>query len=154
MIPLWFLPYAVATGNAFILKPSEQDPLVPQRMFELIDEAGFPDGVVQLVNGGVDTVNAMLEHEGIAGVSFVGSTPVAKHIYETAAGHGKRVQAQGGAKNHVVVTETADLEFSAAKTVSSSYACAGERCLANDLAVVESSVYDTATSSARPSSTT
>jgi malonate-semialdehyde dehydrogenase (acetylating)/methylmalonate-semialdehyde dehydrogenase len=142
MIPLWFLPYAVATGNAFILKPSEQDPLVPQRMFELIDEAGFPDGVVQLVNGGVDTVNAMLEHEGIAGVSFVGSTPVAKHIYETAAGHGKRVQAQGGAKNHVVVTETADLEFSAAKTVSSSYACAGERCLANDLAVVESSVYD------------
>ena len=142
MIPLWFLPYAVATGNSFILKPSERDPLVPQRMFELIDEAGFPDGVVQLVNGGVDTVNAMLEHDGIAGISFVGSTPVAKHIYETAAEHGKRVQAQGGAKNHVVVTETADLEFAAEKTVSSSYACAGERCLANDLAVVEESVYD------------
>jgi len=142
MIPLWFLPYAVATGNAFILKPSEQDPLVPQRLFELIEEAGFPEGVVQLVNGSVDTVEAILEHDGIEGVSFVGSTPVAETIYETGAANGKRVQAQGGAKNHVIVTETADLAFAAEKTVGSALACSGERCLANDLAVVEESVYE------------
>ena len=142
MIPLWFLPYAVATGNSFILKPSEQDPLVPQRLVELIEEAGFPDGVVQLVNGGVDTVNAILEHDGIEGVSFVGSTPVARTIYEKAAANGKRVQAQGGAKNHVIVTESADLEFAAEKAVGSSFACSGERCLANDNVVVEESVYE------------
>ena len=142
MIPLWFLPYAVATGNSFLLKPSEQDPLVAQRIFELIDRAGFPDGVLGLVNGGVDTVNALLEHDGVEGVSFVGSTPVAREIYETGAANGKRVQAQGGAKNHIVVTETADLDFAAEKTVSSAFACAGERCLANDVAVVEASVYD------------
>ncbi|MFC7157829.1 CoA-acylating methylmalonate-semialdehyde dehydrogenase [Halomarina halobia] len=142
MIPLWFLPYAVATGNAFILKPSEQDPLVPQRMFELIDEAGFPDGVVQLVNGSVDTVNALLEHNGVKGISFVGSTPVAKTIYAKAAANGKRVQAQGGAKNHVIVTESANLEFAAEKTIGSALACSGERCLANDVAVVEESVYE------------
>ena len=142
MIPLWFLPYAVATGNSFILKPSEQAPLVAQRIFELIDRAGFPDGAVQLVNGGVNTVNALLEHDGIEGISFVGSTPVAREIYETSAANGKRVQAQGGAKNHIVVTETADLDFAADKTVSSSFACAGERCLANGVAVVEEAVYD------------
>lgn len=142
MIPLWFLPYAVATGNAFILKPSEQDPVVAQRMFELIDDAGFPDGVVQLVHGSVDTVNELLDHDGIQGASFVGSTPVARTIYERAAANGKRVQAQGGAKNHVIVTETADLDFAAKKTVSSACACGGERCLANDVIVVEESVYD------------
>jgi len=142
MIPLWFLPYAVATGNAFILKPSEQDPLVAQRMFELIEEAGFPEGVVQLVNGSVDTVDAILEHDGIEGVSFVGSTSVARTIYEKGAKNGKRVQAQGGAKNHVIVTETANLEFAAEKTVGSALACSGERCLANDVAIVEESVYE------------
>ncbi|MCD2201681.1 CoA-acylating methylmalonate-semialdehyde dehydrogenase [Halobacterium sp. KA-4] len=142
MIPLWFLPYAVASGNAFILKPSERDPITAMKMFELIEQAGFPDGVVQLVNGGVETVNAILEHDGIEGVSFVGSTPVAETIYEKAAANGKRVQAQGGAKNHVVVTETADLEFAAAKAVSSSFACGGERCLANDVIIVEESVYE------------
>jgi malonate-semialdehyde dehydrogenase (acetylating)/methylmalonate-semialdehyde dehydrogenase len=142
MIPLWFLPYAVATGNAFILKPSEQDPMTPELLFELIDEAGFPDGVVQLVNGSVDTVNAILDHDGIEGVSFVGSTPVARTVYERAAASGKRVQAQGGAKNHVVVAESADLAFAAEKTVSSACACAGERCLANDIAVVAEPVYE------------
>jgi malonate-semialdehyde dehydrogenase (acetylating)/methylmalonate-semialdehyde dehydrogenase len=142
MIPLWFLPYAVATGNSFILKPSEQNPLVPQRLMELLDETSLPDGVVQMINGGKDTVNTLLEAEDVAGVSFVGSTPVAEHVYETAAASGKRVQAQGGAKNYIIVTETADLEFAAAKTVSSSYACSGERCLANDIAVVEAGVYD------------
>ena len=142
MIPLWFLPYAVATGNAFVLKPSEQTPLTARKLFELIDEAGFPDGVVQLVNGSVDTVEAILEHDGIEGVSFVGSTPVAKSIYETAAANGKRVQAQGGAKNHVIVSETADLEFAAEKAVGSALACSGERCLANDVVAVEESVYE------------
>jgi len=142
MIPLWFLPYAVATGNAFVLKPSEQDPVVAERIFELVDRAGFPDGVVQLVNGGVDTVNHLIDHDGVHGVSFVGSTPVARQIYERAAANGKRVQAQGGAKNHIIVAETADLDFAARKTVSSACACAGERCLANDVVVVEESVYD------------
>ncbi|WP_433633468.1 CoA-acylating methylmalonate-semialdehyde dehydrogenase [Halomicrococcus sp. NG-SE-24] len=142
MIPLWFLPYAVATGNAFILKPSEQDPVVAERLFELLDEAGFPDGIVQLIHGSVDTVNALLDHEGIEGASFVGSTPVARTIYERAAKNGKRVQAQGGAKNHIIVTETADLDFAAKKTISSACACGGERCLANDIAVVEEDVYE------------
>jgi len=142
MIPLWFLPYAVATGNAFVLKPSEQDPVVAERMFELVDEAGFPDGVVQLVHGGVDTVNALLDHDGIEGASFVGSTPVARQVYERAAANGKRAQAQGGAKNHVIVTETANLDFAAEKTVGSAFACGGERCLANDVAVVEDAVYE------------
>lgn len=142
MISLWFLPHAVATGNSFILKPSEQDPLVTQRIFELVDQAGFPDGVVQLVHGGPDTVNGMLEHDGIEGISFVGSTPIARHIYETAAANGKRVQAQGGAKNHIIVTESADIDYAAEKTVASACACAGERCLSNDVMVVEEPVYD------------
>ena len=142
MIPLWFLPYAVATGNSFILKPSEQAPLTAQFLFKLIDEAGFPDGVVNLVHGSVDTVNTLLKHPGIAGVSFVGSTPVAEHIYETASAHAKRVQAQGGAKNHAVVTENADIEYAAKKIFSAACACSGERCLALDIAVVEEKVYD------------
>jgi malonate-semialdehyde dehydrogenase (acetylating)/methylmalonate-semialdehyde dehydrogenase len=145
MIPLWFLPHAVATGNTFVLKPSEQDPLVVERIVELVDEAGFPDGVVNLVQGGPDTVNGILAHEGIAGVSFVGSTPVARHIYETGAAHGKRVQAQGGAKNHIIVTESADPAYAAEKAAASGCACAGERCLSNDVVVVEADVYDTFT---------
>lgn len=142
MVPLWFLPCAVATGNTFVLKASEKTPTTAKHLFELIDEAGFPDGVVNLVHGNADTVTAILEHDDVEGVSFVGSTPVAKHIYETGTANGKRVQAQGGAKNHVIVTESTDLEFAAEKTVSSAFACAGERCLANDIAVVEESVYD------------
>lgn len=142
MIPLWFLPYAVATGNAFLLKPSEQTPLTARKLFEFVERAGFPDGVLQLVNGSVDTVNHILEHDGIDGISFVGSTPVAKTIYETAAAHGKRVQAQGGAKNHVIVSATADLAFAAEKVVGSALACSGERCLANDVVCVEEAVYE------------
>ena len=142
MIPLWFLPYAVATGNAFVLKPSEKDPLTSQCLFELIDEAGFPPGVVSLVNGGADTVSALIDHEDVAGISFVGSTPVARSIYEQAATAGKRVQAQGGAKNHVIVTESADVEFAAEQSVNSALACSGERCLANDVVLVDESVYD------------
>ncbi|WP_255152319.1 CoA-acylating methylmalonate-semialdehyde dehydrogenase [Halorarius halobius] len=142
MITLWFLPFAVATGNAFVLKPSEKTPHTAQYIMELVDEAGFPDGVVQMVHGGADTVNALLTHDGIEGISFVGSTPVAQHIYETAAEHGKRVQAQGGAKNHIVVAESADLAFAADQTISSAFANAGQRCLANPVAVVEDAVYD------------
>ncbi len=142
MIPLWFLPHAVATGNALLLKPSERDPHTPRRIVELCEEAGIPDGVVNLVNGQADTVNAILDHPGIAGVSFVGSTPVAEHVYERAAATGKRVQAQGGAKNHVIVSGSADIEFAAEKIVSSACACAGERCLANDVVCVFEDVYD------------
>ncbi|KAB1190551.1 CoA-acylating methylmalonate-semialdehyde dehydrogenase [Haloferax sp. MBLA0076] len=142
MIPLWFLPYAVATGNAFILKPSEKTPVTAQRIVELVDEAGFPDGVVQLVNGDADAVNALIEHPGVEGVSFVGSTPVARHVYESAATHGKRVQAQGGAKNHIVVAESADLDFAAEQTLGSAFANTGQRCLANPVAVVDEAIYE------------
>jgi len=135
MIPLWFLPYAVATGNTFILKPSEKVPLTSQLLAEVVDAVGFPDGVVNVVNGGPEAVNAILEHDGIEGVSFVGSSGVAGHVYETAAQHGKRVQAQGGAKNYVVVTESANLDEAVGNIVGSVYGNAGERCLANDVVV-------------------
>lgn len=141
MIPLWFLPYAVATGNTFVLKPSEKTPLTAAYLFELLDEAGFPPGVVNLVNGGPDTVNTLLTHEDVEGVSFVGSTPVAKHVYETAASHGKRVQAQGGANNHIAVSPSADLSFAAEQTVGSAFANSGQRCLANPNAVVPEAIY-------------
>ena len=141
-VSLWYLPYAIVTGNAILLKPSDLTPLAVQRMFELIDTLSLPDGLVQLVHGDRETVTAILEHDDIAGVSFVGSTPVAEHIYETAAAHGKRVQAQGGAKNNVVVTESADLPFAAEKVVGGAYTCMGERCLATDTAIVVDEVYD------------
>ena len=142
MIPLWFLPYAVATGNTFVLKPSEKVPLSSQIIFEAIDAVDFPDGVVNLVNGGVDTVNALLEHEDIEGVSFVGSTPVARHIYETSAKHGKRVQAQGGAKNYAVVSEDAELDEAVPNVIGSVYGNAGQRCLANDVVVGVGDSYE------------
>jgi len=142
MIPLWFLPYAVATGNTFILKPSERTPLTARKLIELVAEAGFPDGVVNLVNGGPDTVTALLEHEKLTGLPFVGSSNVAQHIYETAAANGKRVQAQGGAKNHIIVSSSASLTHAAEQTVSSAFANSGQRCLANPVAVVNDAVYD------------
>jgi malonate-semialdehyde dehydrogenase (acetylating)/methylmalonate-semialdehyde dehydrogenase len=142
MIPLWFLPHAVATGNTVLLKPSERDPVTPARLVELAHEAGVPGGVVNLVNGGPESVNAICDHEDVAGVSFVGSTGVARHVYERAASAGKRVQAQGGAKNHVIVSDSADLDFAAEQTVSSACACAGERCLANDVVLTMDGVYD------------
>ena len=142
MIPLWFLPYAVATGNTFILKPSEKVPLSSQIIFEAVEAANFPDGVVNLVNGSADTVNTLLEHEDIEGVSFVGSTPIARHIYETAAEHGKRVQAQGGAKNYAVVTDDAELDGAVPNLIGSVYGNAGQRCLANDVVVGVGDVYD------------
>ena len=142
MIPLWFLPYAVATGNTFVLKPSEKVPLSSQLIFEAIEAVDFPDGVVNLVNGSADTVTALLEHDDIAGVSFVGSTPIAKHIYSTAAEHGKRVQAQGGAKNYAVVTESAELDEAVPNVIGSVYGNAGQRCLANDVVVGVGDAYD------------
>jgi len=142
MIPLWFLPYAVAAGNTFVLKPSEKTPLTATRLLSLLAETDLPDGVVNLVNGGPDTVDALLEHPTVEGVSFVGSTAVAEHVYETAAAHGKRVQAQGGAKNHVVVAPSASLSFAAEGTVGSAFANSGQRCLANPIAIVVDDVYD------------
>lgn len=142
MIPLWFLPYAVATGNTFVLKPSEKVPLSSRIIFEAVDAVDFPDGVVNLVNGGIDTVNALLEHDEIEGISFVGSTPVAKHIYKTAATHGKRVQAQGGAKNYAVFTESAKLDDAIPNVIGSVYGNAGQRCLANDVVVGVDDSYE------------
>src|SRR5262249_24084187 len=111
MIPLWFLPYAVACGNCFILKPSEKVPMTSARLIEQIERAGFPPGVVQVVNGAKETVDALLEHPLIRGISFVGSTAVARYIYGKAAANGKRAQCQGGAKNPVIVLPDADMEM-------------------------------------------
>ena len=135
MIPFWFLPYAVATGNCFLLKPSERVPMTSAKLFQLLETAGFPAGVVQLVNGGRDTVNAILDHPGIRGISFVGSTPTAKYIYSRAAASGKRAQCQGGAKNPVVVMPDADMEMTARILADSAFGCAGQRCLAASVAI-------------------
>jgi malonate-semialdehyde dehydrogenase (acetylating) / methylmalonate-semialdehyde dehydrogenase len=142
MVPLWFLPFAIACGNPIIIKPSEQDPLAMELTFELLDRIGLPPGVVNLVNGGKDAVDAILEHPGINGVSFVGSTPVAHYIYETAAKHGKRVQALGGAKNHVIVMPDAELESAVDGVLSSAFHAAGQRCLANAVCVAVGDVYE------------
>jgi len=135
MIPFWFLPYAVATGNTVIVKPSERCPITMQMAFELFEEAGFPAGVLNLVNGGPDTVNAILDHPAIHAVSFVGSTPVARHIYARASASGKRVQAQGGAKNPIVILPDADLEMTTRIVADSAFGNAGQRCLAASLAI-------------------
>ncbi|MGB1286412.1 MAG: CoA-acylating methylmalonate-semialdehyde dehydrogenase [Aggregatilineales bacterium] len=135
MIPLWFLPYAVATGNSFILKPSEKVPMTTAKLFELIEMAGFPKGVIQLVNGGADTVNALLDHPNIKAVSFVGSTPVAKYIYSRATANGKRAQCQGGAKNPVVIMPDADMDTATRIMADSAFGCAGQRCLAASVAI-------------------
>ena len=135
MIPLWFLPYAIACGNTFILKPSERVPLTARKIFELLRETGLPSGVVNLVVGGKAAVNALLHHPDVRAISFVGSTPVARYIYAEGAKHGKRVQCQGGAKNHVVVLPDADLEMTAKIVSDSAFGCAGQRCLAVSTAV-------------------
>jgi malonate-semialdehyde dehydrogenase (acetylating)/methylmalonate-semialdehyde dehydrogenase len=135
MIPLWFLPYALATGNCFILKPSEKVPLASQKLFALLEEAGFPPGVVQLVNGDKETVDALLDHPTIKAVSFVGSTPVARYIYSRATANGKRAQCQGGAKNPVVVMPDADMNMTARIMGDSAFGCAGQRCLAASVAI-------------------
>lgn len=135
MIPLWFLPYAVATGNTFILKPSEKVPMTTAKIFELIEQAGFPNGVLQLVNGANETVDALLDHPLIRAVSFVGSTPVAKYIYSRASANGKRAQCQGGAKNPVVIMPDADMDMATHIMADSAFGCAGQRCLAASVAI-------------------
>ena len=130
MIPLWFLPYAIACGNTFVLKPSERVPLTARRLFELLEQTGLPQGVVNLVVGAKPAVDALLRHPQVKAISFVGSTPVARYIYAEGAAHGKRVQCQGGAKNYVVVLPDADFEMSAKIVADSAFGCAGQRCLA------------------------
>ena len=136
MIPFWFLPYAIACGNTFILKPSEKVPLTAQRAFELMETLKLPPGVLNLLHGGKPVVDGLLAHPEVRAISFVGSTPVAKYIYSQAAAHGKRVQCQGGAKNHVLVLDDADLEMSTKIISDSAFGCAGQRCLAVSVAVV------------------
>jgi malonate-semialdehyde dehydrogenase (acetylating)/methylmalonate-semialdehyde dehydrogenase len=135
MVPMWFLPYAVATGNCFILKPSERVPMTVQRIFQLIEQAGFPAGVLQVVNGGKDVVDAILDHPLIRAISFVGSTPVARYIYQRGAAAGKRVQAQGGAKNPVVIMPDADMDTTTRIVADSAFGCAGQRCLAASVGI-------------------
>lgn len=130
MIPFWFLPYAIACGNSFILKPSEKVPLTMIKVFELIDQLDLPKGLINLVHGGKEAVDALLDHKDVKAISFVGSTPIAKYIYERGAANGKRVQAQGGAKNPVIVMPDADIEMTAKIIADSVYGCAGQRCLA------------------------
>ncbi|GIV78413.1 MAG: methylmalonate-semialdehyde dehydrogenase (CoA acylating) [Litorilinea sp.] len=142
MIPLWFMPYALATGNCFILKPSEKVPMTSQKLFELLEAAGFPPGVVQLVNGSKETVDALLDHPGIKAISFVGSTPVAKYVYSRAAANGKRAQCQGGAKNPVVIMPDADMDAATRIMADSAFGCAGQRCLAASVAITVGEARD------------
>lgn len=135
MVPFWFLPYAIATGNTFIVKPSEQVPLSQQLVFQLIDQVGLPPGVVNLINGGKETTNALTDHPLIKGISFVGSTPVARYIYAHAAANGKRVQAAGGAKNVMVVMPDAVLEQAIPNIVNAAFGSTGQRCLAGSVVV-------------------
>jgi malonate-semialdehyde dehydrogenase (acetylating)/methylmalonate-semialdehyde dehydrogenase len=135
MIPFWFLPYAIATGNTFVLKPSERVPLTMKRAFELMENIGLPKGVVNLVNGGKNAVNALLDHPKVRAISFVGSTPVARYVYARAGEHGKRAQCQGGAKNHVIVLPDADMKMTTQIIGDSAFGCAGQRCLAVSVAV-------------------
>ena len=142
MVPLWMFPNAVACGNTFVLKPSERDPSAPRFVVELAQEAGFPPGVVNLVNGDKVAVDRLLEHPDVAAVSFVGSTPIARYVYSTGTAHGKRVQALGGAKNHMIVLPDADLDLAAAAAVSAAYGSAGERCMAISVVVAVGDIAD------------
>jgi malonate-semialdehyde dehydrogenase (acetylating)/methylmalonate-semialdehyde dehydrogenase len=136
MISFWFLPYAIACGNTFVLKPSERVPLTMRRIIELVEATGLPHGVVNLVNGGREVVDALCDHPQVRAISFVGSTPVAKHVYARAAASGKRMQCQGGAKNHVIVLPDADMELATQIIGDSAFGCAGQRCLAVSVAVI------------------
>src|SRR5271168_3550014 len=135
MIPFWFLPYAIATGNTLIMKPSERVPLTMRRAFELLEQCGLPKGVVNLLNGGKPVVDALLDHPKVRAISFVGSTPVARYVYARAGANGKRAQCQGGAKNHVIVLPDADMASATQIISDSAFGCAGQRCLAVSVAV-------------------
>ena len=142
MVPMWMFPIAIAAGNTFVLKPSEKDPSASVRIAELLAEAGLPDGVFNVVHGGKEAVDALLAHPVVKAVSFVGSTPVARYIYETGTAAGKRVQALGGAKNHMVVLPDADLDLAADAAVSAGFGSAGERCMAISVLVAVDPVGD------------
>ncbi len=142
MIPLWFLPYAIACGNCFILKPSEKVPTTMARVFELIDQLHLPKGVVSMVNGGRETVDALLDHSLVRAISFVGSSPVARYVYGRAAANGKRAQCQGGAKNPVIILPDADMEMTSTIVADSSFGCAGQRCLASSVAITVGEAAD------------
>src|SRR5712671_5872865 len=142
MVPMWMFPVALACGNAFILKPSERDPSASLIVAEWLKEAGLPDGVFGVVHGDKETVDALLHHPDISAISFVGSTPIARYIYATAAQSGKRVQALGGAKNHMVVMPDADLDQATAALMGAAYGSAGERCMAVSVAVAVGKIGD------------
>jgi len=142
MVPMWMHPMAIATGNTFVLKPSERDPSVSNLIAELYAEAGLPDGVFNVVHGDKEAVDALLEHPGVAAVSFVGSTPIARYVHERASKAGKRVQALGGAKNHAVVMPDADLDFAANHLTAAGYGSAGQRCMAISVAVAVGDAAD------------
>lgn len=142
MVPLWFFPVAIAAGNTVVLKPSEKDPSAAIWLAELLKEAGLPDGVFNVVHGDKESVDALLEHPDVESISFVGSTPIAKYIYETASKNGKRVQALGGAKNHMLVLPDADLDLVADSAVNAGFGSAGERCMAISVVVAVEPVAD------------
>jgi malonate-semialdehyde dehydrogenase (acetylating)/methylmalonate-semialdehyde dehydrogenase len=142
MVPMWMFPVSIACGNTFVLKPSERDPSTALKLAQLFGEAGLPNGVLNVVQGDQEAVTALLEHPDVAAVSFVGSTAVAEHIYSTATRHGKRVQALGGAKNHMVVMPDADLEQAADALIGAGYGSAGERCMAISVAVAVGHIAD------------
>jgi malonate-semialdehyde dehydrogenase (acetylating)/methylmalonate-semialdehyde dehydrogenase len=142
MVPLWMFPIALACGNTFVLKPSERVPSLSLKMAELLREAGLPDGVFNVVHGDREAVDALLVHPDVKAVSFVGSTPIARHIYETGTRHGKRVQALGGAKNHAIVLPDADLDFATEAIIGAGYGSAGERCMAISVVVAVGDVAD------------
>ncbi len=142
MVPLWMIPNALATGNTFILKPSERDPSAPMLIAELAQQAGFPPGVLNVINGDKVAVDRLMEHPDVKAVSFVGSSPIAKYVYETSSSHGKRVQALGGAKNHMIVLPDADIDLAADSAVSAAYGSAGERCMAISVVVAVGEVAD------------
>lgn len=142
MVPLWMYPIAIACGNTFVLKPSEKVPLSAVRLGELLVEAGLPEGVFNVIHGDKVVVDALLTHEDVAAISFVGSTAIAKYVYETGCAHGKRVQAAGGAKNHLIIMPDADLDQSVKALAASAYGCAGQRCMAGSVALAVGGVGD------------
>lgn len=142
MVPCWMFPLAIACGNTFVLKPSERTPLLAARLVELLEEAGLPAGVFNLINGAKDVVNGLLEHPDVKAISFVGSQPVAEYVYQKGTSHAKRVQALGGAKNHSIVLQDADLEATATQIVNAAFGSAGERCMACSVVTVQEEVAD------------
>lgn len=143
MIPFWFLPYALACGNTYLIKPSERVPLTMYKVFDLLAQTGLPKGVVNLINGGKEVVDAILDHPLIPAISFVGSTPVARYLYGRGAANGKRVQAQGGAKNPLIVLPDADIDMTTKIAADSAFGCAGQRCLAASVAVTVGEAHQT-----------